>query len=188
MGRARADLTRNALASLGVVALLAAIGLGLPRVDARVRATYSVPGGLPFEVTDNVTVVPPPGAQYDATQTATSQNGREGGVLFVVGSARLTVSVTRFDGSLAQAARQTRETITKARGYQALGREGPTATSAGVPGLGGGYTAANGPGWYAVFVHDDLSVRATFAGTDLPGSNQLEALRASVASIAFKAG
>ena len=188
MGRARADLTRNALASLGVVALLAVIGLGLPRLDDRVRATYSVPAGVPYHVAGEVTVVPPPGAQYDATQTVTSRDGREGGVLFVVGSARMTVSVTRFDGTLAQAAKLTRATITRARGYQALGRQGPTATSAGVAGLGGGYTAANGPGWYAVFVHDNLAVQVTFAGTDLPGSDQLEELLASAASIAFGAG
>jgi hypothetical protein len=188
MGRARADLTRNALASLGVVALLAVIGLGLPRVDARVRATYAVPAGVPYRVADQVTIVPPPGAQYDATKTVTSRDGREGGVLFVVGSARMTVSVSRFSGTLAQAAKLTRATITKARGYQALGRQGPTETSAGVAGLGGGYTAANGPGWYAVFVHDNLAVSATFAGTDLPGSNQLEQLRASVASIVIGSG
>jgi hypothetical protein len=188
MGRARADLTRNALASLGVLALLAAIGLGLPRLDARVRATYAVPAGVPFRVAGGITIVPPPGAQYDATKTATSRDGREGDVLFVVGGARLTVSVTRFTGTLSQAARQTRAIIRRARGYQAIGREGPTATSSGVSGLGGGYTAANGPGWYAVFVAGGRVVRATFAGTDLPGSNELAALRTSVASIAIRAG
>ncbi len=188
MGGARAGLTRNALASLGVVAVLAMVGVALPAVNARVPATYAVATGRPYPVATGVSVVPPPGAQYDATRTATSRDGREGGVLFVVGTARLTVVVVRFTGTLPQAATALRAVIVRARGYQALGREAPTATSAGVRGLAGGYTTATGTGWYAVFVADGLAVRATFAGTDLPGSAELPALRAAVASIAFRAG
>lgn len=182
---APAGLTRNALASLGVVAIVAAIGLGLPWLNARVPATRAVHTGVPYPVAADVTVLPPAGAQYDVTRTATSRDGREGAVLFLVGNARLTVSVLRFTGTLAAAAQALRTTITRARGYQALGEQAPTATSAGVPGLGGGYTTATATGWYAVFVADGLAVQATFAGVDLPGSGGLPSLQASVASIAF---
>jgi len=113
MGRARARLTRNGLASLAVVAVLAAVGFGLPALNARIPATHRLRPGQRYPVAARVSVVPPPGAQYDVTRTATSRDGSEGAVLFVLGSVRLTVVVLRFDGSLAQAARQLRTTITR---------------------------------------------------------------------------
>jgi hypothetical protein len=184
MRRAGGGLTRNAVASLVVVAVCAAVGLGLPWLNNRLPATRAVPAGKPFLVASGVTVMPPPHALYDVTKTATTRDGRQGAVLFVLGSLRFTVSVVRFDGTLPEAAKVLRMMITRARGYQALGPEGPVVTRAGVAGLGGGYTTAAGTGRYAVFVADGLAVQATYNGSE-PGSDALSTLQASVDSIAF---
>ncbi len=186
MGSLGGRLTRNALASLLVAVVCAAIGLGLPWLNNRLPATRAVPAGKPFPIAAGVTVLPPSNAVYDVTKTATSQDGRQGAVLFVVGSLRYTVAVVLFTGTLAEAAQVVRAAITHARGYQALGREGPVRTGAGVAGLGGGYTTATGTGRYAVFVADGLAVQTTFAGAE-PGSEALATIQASVDSITFGA-
>ncbi len=184
MGSGRAGLIRNALACLAVVAVLVAVGLGLPALNRSVPATHALPTGKPYLVAAGVTVTPPPGAQYDVTRTVTTRDGRQGAVLFVLGPARMTVTVLNFDGTLAQAAAQLRAVITRAPGYQTLGADGPAQTGAGVAGRGGEYVAAGGSGRYAVFIAGGLAVQSTYATGGL-STDVLPILAASVASIVF---
>lgn len=185
MGRARTRLTRNALGSLAVLAVVAAIWIGLPALNRAVPAARTLPAGRPYSVGGGVTLMPPPGAQYDITKAVKGRDGSSGAALFVLGDARFTVTVLPFTGSLSAAGAGLRTAITRGRGYQLLGRETPTQTTQGVPGVQGGYSTATGTGRYAVFVHGGLAVQATFAGSDLDQGRVFTALTASVASISF---
>ena len=190
MGRVQAGLTRdalirNVLGSLAILGVVVAIGVGLPAVNNAIPAARAVPAGRAYLVGGGVTVLPPAGAQYDVTKSVTSPDGSQGAVLFVLGNVRFTVTVLKFTGSLSTASAALRTAITRGRGYQLLGREGPTRTVAGVAGVQGGYTTATGTGRYAVFVHDGLAAEVTFAGSDIDRPESLATLTASVASIVF---
>jgi hypothetical protein len=185
MGYGQRRLIRNLCGSLGVAAVLAAIGLGLPAVNAEVPAERPVATNHPYPVGAGVTVVPPPGTSLDATQTRPGpQNGQ---ALFVVGSIRYAIVVAPFTGTLAEAATALRNKITNNRGYQVTSPESAIETDAGVPGRQGMYASSVRDGRYAVFVSHGLDVQVTIAGNDIDLRPLLPVLTRSVTSVAFGA-
>jgi hypothetical protein len=185
MGSGQRRLVRNLWGSLGVAAVLAAIGLGLPAINREVPAVRPVAAHQPYVIGAGVTVVPPPGTSLDATQTRPGpQNGQ---ALFLVGSVRYAVVVAPFTGTLAEAATALRKKIMSNRGYQVTSPESAIATRAGVTGRQGMYASSGRDGRYAVFVSNGLDVQVTIAGNDVDLRPLLPVLGQSISSISFGA-
>jgi hypothetical protein len=185
MGYGQSRLIRNLCGSLGVAAVLALIGIGLPALNAEVPAERPVAANHPYPVGAGVTVVPPPGTSLDATQTRPgTQNGQ---ALFVIGSIRYAVVVVPFTGTLAAAAAALRSKITGTRGYQVASPESAIETDSGVPGRQGTYASSVRDGRYAVFVSHGLDVQLTIAGSDVDLRPLLPALTRSMTSVVFGA-
>ena len=100
---ARSRLLRNAAGSAGVLVAVVALALGLPGLDRALPAEREVAGG-PYEVGAGVTVVPPPGAVVDVTNTRPGAD--RGAALFLVGAVRYVIVVTPFTGDLEDAGRE----------------------------------------------------------------------------------
>jgi hypothetical protein len=183
MGYGQRRLFRNLWASLGVAAVLAAIGVGLPAINDEVPAVQPVSASQPYAIGAGVTVVPPDGSTLDAT--ATRPGEVHGQALFYVGSVRYAVVVAPFTGTLGQAASALRKKIMANRGYQVAGPESTIATHSGVAGRQGMYSSSGRDGRYAVFVEHDLDVQVTVAGNDLDLRPLLPGIDASVATITF---
>src|SRR5215468_787424 len=98
MGRAVRWLLREALCSLGVLAVVGTIAFGLPAIDRAVPDTRAVPAGQPYGVGGGITVIPPPGARLDVTRTRPRSD--RGSVLFVLGEVRYAVLVLPYSGGL----------------------------------------------------------------------------------------
>ena len=180
---ARSRLLRNAAGSAGVLVAVAALALGLPALDRALPAEREVAAG-PYEVGAGVTLVPPPGAVVDVTNTRPGAD--RGAALFLVGPVRYVIVVTPFTGDLEDAADRLRRKITEVRGSQVAGAESATATLSGLPGLQGGYTAPGRGGRYAVFRAPDLAIEVTVAGSDADLRRALAGVDASTKSIAFQ--
>lgn len=178
MGVPRVGLRRNALASLGILAVVAAIAGGLPAIDRALPRERPVPPGTAYPVTDAITVVPPPGARLDAGRT---RPGRDvGQAVFLVGRVRFAILVSPDRLTLAAAADRLRTRL-----HDGLGA---SAIEAGVPGAAGTLTGrfrlGSDGGWYAVRVFDAGTVDATASGPPGDLADLLPAIRASAASIA----
>ena len=176
MGRHEA---RNLAWSLGILAVLGSLAVGLPAVNAALPADRPVPVGRPYPLGSGVTVVPPPTARLDVTASV------PGRTRFLLGGVRYLLVVAPFDGTLEDAAAQLRQKITANRGYQVTGPETSTTTGHGVPGRQGGYTSPGRDGRYAVFLAHGVAVEITIAGADLELRPLLAALTASVASLDY---
>ncbi len=185
MGSGRQRLYRNLMGTLVVAAAIAIIGLGLPAVNREIPAVRAVISGQPYTVGAGVTVLPPPGASLDATQTRPGTV--TGQVLFYVGTVRYALVATPYTGSLSEATAHLRSTLTASRGYQVTGPESPIRTDNGVTGMQGMYASAGRDGRYAVFVRHGLAVQVTFAGSDVDLRPLLPEIEASIASITFPA-
>lgn len=181
---ARSRLLRNAAGSAGVLVAVVALALGLPALDTALPAERAVDGG-PYEVGAGVTVVPPAGALVDVTNTRPGPD--RGAALFLVDGVRYVIVVTPFTGDLSAAAERLRRKITGVRGHQVLGAEAVTATSSGLAGLQGGYTAPGRGGRYAVFSAPNLAIEVTVAGSDTDLRRALAGIEASTRSIAYRA-
>jgi hypothetical protein len=185
MGYGRRRLFRNLWGTVIVAAAIAAIGLGLPAINAVVPAVRAVAAGKPYLVGGGVTVLPPPGANLDATRTR--PGATTGEVLFDIGSVRYAVVATPFTGTLGEAALHLRSTITAKPGYQVTGPESPIRTRSGVTGKQGMYSSSGRDGRYAVFVSHGMAVQVTLAGSDIDLQHQLPEIESSVRSIRFPA-
>jgi hypothetical protein len=177
----RSRLLRNMLWSMAVLAVLAGLSLGLPALDNAVASARPVPAGVRYAIGDGVSLLPPAGAQVDVTHTGQDQ----GTALFLLGSVRYSIRALPFTGTLDDVTAQLRRSITATRGYQVTGVEVPVRTEAGVPGRQGGYTSPGRQGRYYAFLAAGTAVEVTFAGGDLELHHSLQALEASVRSIAF---
>ncbi|HEY0000375.1 MAG TPA: hypothetical protein VGB74_07970 [Actinoplanes sp.] len=153
------------LGALGVVALLAGLAFGLPAIDRGLPAERAVSAAQPYPVGAGVTVIPPPGATVDVSETRPGDDG--GTALFRLGPVRYAIAVRPFAGDLAVAAARLRERITGTSGYQVTGDQRAVHTDNGLPGLQGGYTAPGRGGRYAVFVTAGLTIEVTISGNDL---------------------
>jgi hypothetical protein len=180
---ARSRLLRNVAGTLGLLAAVAAVGLGLPAADRALPASRPV-AAAPYLVGAGVTVVPPPGAVLDVT--ATRPGADRGTALFLVGGVRFVVVVSPFSGDVEAAAGRLRAKITGVRGYEVAGAESVTATATGLAGRQGGYAAPGRLGRYAVFRAAELAIEVTVAGTDPQLRATLAAVEASTRSIAFR--
>jgi hypothetical protein len=178
MGVPRAGLRRNALCSLGILAVMAAIVVGLPALDRALPRERALPPGTAYRVTDTVTVVPPAGARLDVSRT---RPGRESGhVVFLVGQVRFVLLVSPDQLTLADAANRLRTRLRDGLGASALGADGPARAGA----LTGRYRVGPDHGWYAVRVLEPVTVvDATASGPPGELAGLLPALRASVDSI-----
>ena len=184
MGVVRARLLRNGLGSLTILTVIGAISLGLPAVDHALPASRPVATGQPYQVGAGVTVVPPPHAMIDLTQTRPGIT--QGTTLFLVGGIRYLIVVTPYAGTLASATTRLRHKITSTRGYQVTGRESRVTTTSGLVGEQGGYTAPGRIGRYAVFVAGGLSIEVTVGGVDLELRSAFGGIEASTRSIAYR--
>lgn len=185
-GLGRAKLLRNGLGSLTILAVIGAISLGLPAVDRALPASRPVAAGQPYQVGAGVTVIPPPDAMVDLTETRPGIT--HGTTLFLVGGIRYLIVVTPYGGTLASATTRLRHKITLTRGYQVTGRESRVTTTGGLVGRQGGYTAPGRIGRYAVFVVDGLAVEVTVSGADLELRSAFDSFEASTRSIAYRGG
>jgi hypothetical protein len=178
MGVPQAGLRRNALCSLGILAVMAAIALGLPALDRALPRERAISPGAAFPVTDVVTVVPPAGARLDVSRT---RPGRESGqVVFLVGRVRFAMLVSPDQLTLADAADRLRTRLRDGLGASAMAVDEPTRAGA----LTGRYRVGPDQGWYAVRVFEPATVvDATASGPPGELAGLLPALRASVASI-----
>jgi hypothetical protein len=179
----RRQLT-NLLGALSLVGALAGLALGLPALDAALPADRPVASDRPYVVGGGVTVVPPPGARIDVTETRPTDNS--GTALFRLGSVRYLITVRRFDGDLSAAANRLRQRITGTAGYQVTGIELTVATGSGLAGLQGAYTAPGRGGRYLVFVAAGRTIEVTVSGADLDLGRTLPSIDASTRTLHYE--
>jgi hypothetical protein len=176
----RSPIGRNLAGCLAVLAALALITLGPLALNTALPTQRPVPAGQPLALGDlPVTVVPPPGARLDATETDPGTNT----VQFVVGDVEYWLQAEEFDGSLAELAQQTRERIRRWEGFQSVDAERDTSTRQGVAGRQADFTLTDEVGRYAVFLAGGIAVKVTVTG-DAQSLGQVAAdLDASIAGI-----
>jgi hypothetical protein len=183
MGAPRAGLRRNALCSLGILAVIAAIALGLPALDRALPRERALPVGIAYPLTNAVTVVPPAGTRIDLTGT---RPGRDSGyALFLVGRLRFTVLVSNEHLSLAAAAERLRTRLRDGLGAHTTGPERPLDGVAPTWALAGRFRSGPDSGWYAVRVFGPGTV-VDLTASGPPGElvERLPAIEASAASLA----
>lgn len=183
MGWAARRQLINLLGALSLVGALAGLAFGLPALDRALPADRPVPSDRPYPIGGGVTVVPPPGARVDVTETRPTDE--TGTALFRLGPVRYVISVRPFKGDLPGAAARLRERITGTTGYQVTGTELTIATVSGLAGLQGGYTAPGRGGRYAVFLADGRTIEVTVSGADLDLGRSLPAIDASTKSLSY---
>lgn len=181
---ARGRLLWNLAGSLGILLTLAAIYVGLPRIDRALPAERPVAAHRPYVVGGGVSVVPPPGAMLDVTRTR--PGARQGTALFVIGPVRYVIVVVPFDGDLDAATARLRRKITNAAGHQVTGSELAISTSTGLYGRQGGYTAPGRGGRYAVFLAARVSIEVTVSGSDAELNRVGEQISTSTQSITYR--
>jgi hypothetical protein len=176
-------LVGNVLGSLAIVALVALIAIGLPRLDHSLSAARAVTDGVRLPVGGAVTIVPPSGATLDVSQTRPGD--QRGTALFTVGTVRFAVVVAPSNDTLDEAADQLRGQITGRSGYQVTGDDHAVRSDTGVDGRAGVYSSPGRSGEYVVYVHDGRSVEVTVSGPDGDLRSVLPTVEASARSVAF---
>lgn len=172
---------RNLYGSLAVLAVVAAISLGLPILDEQLPSHRTLPAGIRQAVGHGVTVLPPAGSVVDLTRTFPSR----GLLVLDVGSVRIVLEAAPYRGSLADLAARLRRKIQTNPGYQASQPDHPTRTTSGVPGLRGSYSTPGRVGLYAVFLSGGVGVEISFAGSEADLRHGTEPVLAMVGSIQF---
>jgi hypothetical protein len=185
MGRGTRHYRADLLGALALVLVLAALALGLPALNNSLSSERPVRSDVPYRIADGVTVVPPRGALLDVTETRPS--GAQGTVLFRIGPVRYLITAQRFNGDLGAAATRLRQRITGNRGYQVTGIQMAVATSTGLAGVQGGYTAPGRGGRYSVFVAGGRIVEITVSGADLDLGRTLPAIEDSTRTLRVEA-
>ncbi len=177
-------MARNGLGSLTILAVILLIAVGLPAVDRALPASRPVATGIAYPIGAGVSLVPPPGAQVDLTETRPGSS--RGTALFLIGTIRYLVVVAPYSGGLEEAAERLRSKITQTRGYQVTGRDSLVTTEDGITGRQGGYAAPGRSGRYAVFVAGGLSIEVTVSGADPQLRAAIKGVEASTRSIAYR--
>lgn len=175
---------RNLYGSLAVLAVVAAIALGLPILNESMPSVRTLPLGKRQLVGHGVTVLPPAGSVVDLTRTVPSR----GQLVLDVGSVRIVLEAAPYQGSLAELAARLRRKIETNPGYQASQPDHPTRTDAGVPGLRGSYSTPGRVGLYAVFLSGGVGVEISFAGSEADLRHGTEPVLAMVGSVRFARG
>jgi len=180
--RQRIDL----LGALLLVLVLAGLAFGLPAIDRALPSQRPVSSEVPYPVGGGVTVLPPAGATIDLTGTRPAE--AQGMVLFRLGTVRYSIIVQPYAGTLAAAADRLRRRITGTPGYQVTGTQRTVATTAGLQGVQGGYTAPGRGGRYTVFVDRGRSIEVTVSGGELDLGRSLPEIDASTRTLSYAAG
>jgi hypothetical protein len=167
-----------------LLALIAALVLGAPTVDRVPPTSRPVAAGLPFPVGAGVTVVPPPTAMVDLTETRPGRNA--GTALFLIGAIRYQIRVVPYWGTLEAAAFRLRDRIVSLWGYQATTWDFLITSYSGLYGRQGGFTAPGRSGSYTVFVVDGLRIEITVNGADTQVRAKLPGIDASTRSLAYR--
>lgn len=185
MGPALSGLVRNALGSLAVLAVLAAMAFGFPLIDERMPAQRALAVGVAYEVGGKVSVVPPPGSTIDLTRTRPGDD--KGTAMFMVGGVRFGVLVGRYHGTLPKAADRLHDKITNTTGFQVTTPSQLVLNGQGVAGMRGVYSSPGRLGEYAVFVAHNVSVEITISGPEQRLRALASQLNASLQSVTFGA-
>jgi hypothetical protein len=182
MGVPQAGLRLNMWCSLGILVVITVLGAGLPALDRAVSGTRQLTPGVPYRVTDAVSVVPPAGATLDAGQ---SRPGRDSGqVLFNVGGVRFVVLVSQDELTLGTA---TDRLLARLRDSVGARTTSAAHGVAGVPAdliSSGRFRSDRLDGWYAVRVFAPRTVvDVTASGSAAALTERLPAIQTAVASI-----
>jgi hypothetical protein len=152
-------------------------------MDWAPSTTRPVAAGLPFPVSADVTVVPPPIAMVDLTETRPGTSA--GTAMFLIGAIKYQVTVEPYWGTLQAAAYRLRHRIVSLWGYQASAQDFLIVSYSGLYGLQGDFRAAGRSGTYAVFVVGGLRIELTASGTDPQVRDKLPAIDTSTRSLAY---
>lgn len=181
MGVPQPGLRANALCSLGILAVVAVIAVGLPALDRAVPRERAVTPGAPYRVTDTVSVVPPAAARLDVQETR--PGGDSGYAVFVVGRVRFAVLVSHERLTLSEAADRLRTRLRDGLGATMAADDRPVA-GVPVPAVTGRFRTGTSDGWYAVRLIDPgIVVDATATGPAAELADRLPAIEASAAGI-----
>jgi hypothetical protein len=165
---------------LGILAVIVGIAFGLPALDRALPGERPVAPGVPYPVTDVVTVVPPAGARLDVSETRPGADS--GHAVFLVGRVRFVVLVSHERLSLTEAASRLRARLRDSVG--ASPTEGEQPLSATGKAVAGRFRTRTDDGWYAVrLVGASTVVDAAASGPPEELTGRLPAIEASVASI-----
>jgi hypothetical protein len=181
MGVPQPGLRLNALCSLGILAVVAVIALGLPALDRALPRERAVAPGVPYPVTDTVSVVPPAGARLDLGETR--PGGSSGYAAFLVGRVRFVILVSHERVTLPEAADRLRTRLRDSLGATTTADDQPLTGGTG-PALAGRFRTGTGDGWYAVRMIDPATVvDVTASGPPDELADRLPAIEASAAAI-----
>jgi hypothetical protein len=184
MGVGHARPPRYRSGSLTILAVIAAISIGLPAVDHAQPASRTVTTGVPYPVGAGVSVVPPPGSMVDlGTSRFFVDHGR---AAFRLGSVRYLVVVGPYLGTVDAAAYWMRERLILSMGYQMTVHDCLVITNSGLIGRQGRYRTWGRSGLYAVFVVNGLRIEVTASGSDPRLRVELSGIKASIRSIAYQ--
>ena len=176
----RGTVVRNLLGCLAVLACLALILYGPYAVNRALPAQRPVPTDQPMALGAlPVTVVPPPGALLDATQT----RPRDDTVQFQVGDVEYWLRATKYTGSLPELADRARQTRAAEKGFVSMEPDRAATTRQGTPGRQAGFVLATATGHSAVFVGDGIAVWVDVRGTPLAMAEHTADIEASVATL-----
>ena len=181
MGLAAGQLPRNALGSLGVMAVVGIMALGLPALDRALATDRPVSHDAPYRLGGGIDVVPPPAAVLDVSRTR--PRAESGTALFRLGPVRYALIVTPNAGNLTGA-------VTRLRG-RLCGTGRCRTSEATVLHTDGGPTGrvgtieAPGPraGRYAAFIVGTRVVEVVVTGPTDALAHRLPAIEASLATL-----
>jgi len=184
MGVPQAGLRQNALCSLAILGAIVAIAVGLPALDRAVAGTRALASGIPYAITDRVTVVPPPGAALDLT--GTRPGAHAGQAVFVLGRVRIAVLVSGDRLSLDRATYRLLRRLRDSIGADPIaGPGGPLLGLSTDEARAGRFHAPQVDGWYAVrLLRDGTVVDVTASGRGSELIALLPAIEATAASVA----
>ncbi|HEX4247528.1 MAG TPA: hypothetical protein VH008_06650, partial [Pseudonocardia sp.] len=126
-----------------------------------------------------VTVVPPPGARLDATQT----RPRADTVQFLVGDVEYWLRASEYTGSLSELADRARRTREAELGFVSMEPDRAATTRQGAEGRQAGFVLAASTGHSAVFVADGIAVWVDVRGTPDEMARHSASIEASVATL-----
>jgi hypothetical protein len=182
VGPARSRHKRSG--SLTILALIAAIAVGMPAVDRGLPASHTAAIGVPYPVGAGVTVVPPADSTVDLSVTRPGVT--RGTAAFLLGPVRYLVVVGPYSGTVDGAAYWLRDKIISSPGYQVTARECFFATNSGLIGRWGRFIASGWSGLYVVFVVDGLRIEVTVSGTDPRLNVEMDGIESSMRTVAYR--
>jgi hypothetical protein len=176
----RGPLGRHLLGCVAVLACLALILFGPYALNRALPTERAVPADRPMALGAlPVTVVPPPGARLDSTQT----RPREDTVQFVVGGVEYWLRASEYTGSLPELADRARRTRSAEPGFVSMEPDRAATTRQGTAGRQAGYVLATASGHSAVFLADGIAVWVDVRGTPDALARHTSDIEASVATL-----